>query len=79
LTRSDPTQFLLLYQYRQKTPDLSGDEWQTASNLISITTSKSQDDEGMSWSTLGSKALAILKVTECNGQWRQTWFPQMAA
>ena len=38
-----------------------------------------QKHKGMSWSALGSKALAILKVTECNGQWRQTWFPQMAA
>ena len=38
-----------------------------------------QKHKGMSWSTLGSKALAILKVTECNGQWRQTWLTQMAA
>ncbi len=38
-----------------------------------------QKHKGMSWSGLGSKALAILKVTECNGQWRQTWFPQIAA
>lgn len=38
-----------------------------------------QKHKGMSWSSLGSKALAILKVIECNGQWRQTWFPQMAA
>ncbi len=38
-----------------------------------------QKHKGMSWSSLGSKALAILKVTECNGLWRQTWFTQMAA
>ena len=38
-----------------------------------------QKHKGMSWSALGSKALAILKVTECNGLWRQTWFTQMAA
>ncbi len=38
-----------------------------------------QKHKGMSWSALGSKALAILKVTECNGQWRQTWLTQMAA
>ena len=38
-----------------------------------------QKHKGMSWSSLGSKALAILKVTECNGQWRQTWLTQMAA
>ena len=38
-----------------------------------------QKHKGMSWRALGSKALAILKVTECNGQWRSTWFTQMAA
>ena len=38
-----------------------------------------QKHKGMSWSSLGSKALAILKVLEFNGQWQQTWFPQMAA
>lgn len=38
-----------------------------------------QKHKGMSWSSLGSKALAILKVIECNGQWRQTWFPLMIA
>ena len=38
-----------------------------------------QKHKGMSWSSLGSKALAILKVTECNGQWRQTWFTQIAS
>lgn len=38
-----------------------------------------QKHKGMSWSNFGSKALAILKVIECNGQWRQTWFPQMTA
>jgi len=38
-----------------------------------------QKHKGMSWSPLGSKALAILKVTECNGQWRSTWFTQIAA
>ena len=38
-----------------------------------------QKHKGMSWTRLGSKALAILKVTECNGQWRQIWFPQIAA
>lgn len=38
-----------------------------------------QKHKGMSWSNLGSKALAILKVIECNGQWHQTWFPEMTA
>lgn len=38
-----------------------------------------QKHKGMSWSCLGSRALAILKVTESNGEWRQTWPSQMAA
>ena len=38
-----------------------------------------QKHKGMSWSCLGSRALAILKLRESNGQWRQTWVPQMAA
>ncbi len=38
-----------------------------------------QKHKGMSWSALGSRALAILKVIECNGQWQQSWLTQMAA
>jgi hypothetical protein len=38
-----------------------------------------QKHKGMSWSILGSRALAILKVTECNGQWQQSWLTQIAA
>ncbi len=37
-----------------------------------------QKRKGMSWSSLGSKALAILKVVEINGQWQQLWFPKTA-
>ena len=37
-----------------------------------------QKHKGMSWRALGSRALAILKVVEFNGQWQQTWFPQAA-
>jgi hypothetical protein len=37
-----------------------------------------QKHKGMSWSSLGSRALAILKVTECNGKWQQSWLTQMA-
>ena len=33
-----------------------------------------QKRKGMSWSPLGSKALAILKVVELNGEWQQFWF-----
>lgn len=35
-----------------------------------------QKKKGMSWSAKGSKALAILKVVELNGQWQQLWFPE---
>ena len=49
------------------------------SKVVDTVIGHRQKHKGMSWSELGSKALAILKVTECNGQWRQTWFPQMAA
>ncbi len=35
-----------------------------------------QKRKGMSWSSLGSKALAILKVVELNGEWQQFWFPE---
>lgn len=35
-----------------------------------------QKHKAMSWSAKGSKALAILKVAELNGQWHELWFPQ---
>ena len=35
-----------------------------------------QKKKGMAWSAQGSKALAILKVVELNGQWQQLWFPE---
>ena len=34
-----------------------------------------QKKKAMSWSAKGSKALAILKVVELNGQWNDFWFP----
>ena len=37
-----------------------------------------QKKKGMSWCSVGSQALAILKVVELNGQWRQLWFPNAA-
>jgi hypothetical protein len=33
-----------------------------------------QKKKGTSWRPQGSKALAILKILELNGQWQQTWF-----
>ncbi len=38
-----------------------------------------QKKKGMSWSTKGSKALAILKVVELNQEWEQLWFPERMA
>lgn len=35
-----------------------------------------QKKKGMAWSAKGSKALAILKVVELNGQWQQLWSPE---
>ena len=45
---------------------------------VDLTIGNRQKHKGMSWRALGSKALAILKVVEFNGQWQQTWFPQAA-
>ncbi len=38
-----------------------------------------QKGKGTSWRPKGSKALAILKILELNGQWQQTWLPTQAA
>ncbi len=35
-----------------------------------------QKNKGISWSEKGSRALAVLKVIELNGQWDELWFPQ---
>jgi hypothetical protein len=32
-----------------------------------------QKKKGMSWSQIGSRALALLKIAELNGQWQQLW------
>jgi hypothetical protein len=32
-----------------------------------------QKKKGMSWSQIGSRALALLKIVELNGQWQQLW------
>jgi hypothetical protein len=34
-----------------------------------------QKHKGISWRPQGSRALAILKVLELNGNWQQAWFP----
>ena len=33
----------------------------------------------MSWSIVGSRSLAILKVVELNNKWFDIWFPPIAA
>jgi len=33
----------------------------------------------MSWSKVGSRSLAILKVVELNNQWNDIWLPPIAA
>lgn len=35
-----------------------------------------QKKKGMSWSLVGSRSLALLKVAELNGRWQQLWFSQ---
>ena len=38
-----------------------------------------QKKKGMSWRKQGSKALAILRIAELNGQWNSLWFPESLA
>ncbi len=45
---------------------------------VDLTIGKRQKNKGMSWRKLGSRGLAILKVTEFNGKWQQAWFPEAA-
>jgi hypothetical protein len=33
-----------------------------------------QKQKGSSWRAKGSKALAVLKILELNGQWQKSWF-----
>ena len=42
---------------------------------VDLTIGHRQKHKAMSWTPLGSRALAILNVVELNGQWQQTWFP----
>ena len=40
---------------------------------------KRQKHKAMSWSKLGSRSLAILKVVELNHRWLGIWFPPSIA
>ena len=43
---------------------------------VDVVVGNLQKYRGMSWSEKGSRALAVLKVVELNGQWDELWFPQ---
>ncbi|MDJ0730543.1 MAG: hypothetical protein QNJ33_11195 [Crocosphaera sp.] len=64
------------YERRQKAGKSIGSG--RGEKAVDIVVGHRQKRKGMSWSSLGSKALAILKVVELNGQWQQLWFPQTA-
>ncbi len=68
---------IINYEWRRQTGKTIGSG--RMEKRVDLVIGHRQKHKGMSWSSLGSKALAILKVTECNGQWRQTWFTQMAS
>ena len=40
---------------------------------------KRQKHKAMSWSKVGSRSLAILKVIELNHKWLDIWFPPIAS
>ncbi len=40
---------------------------------VDLTVGRRQKRKGMSWSDLGSRALALLKMIELNGQWPSLW------
>ena len=40
---------------------------------VDLTVGHRQKRKGMSWSDLGSRALALLKMVELNGQWPSLW------
>ena len=40
---------------------------------VDLVIGKRQKDNSMAWRTTGSKSLAILKVTELNGDWQSAW------
>ena len=43
------------------------------------TIGKRQKRKAMSWSKVGSRSLAILKVVELNHKWLDIWFPPIAS
>ena len=41
---------------------------------VDLVVGRRQKHKAMSWRPCGSKALALLKLAELNGQWQQLWF-----
>ncbi len=68
---------IINYEWRRQTGKTIGSG--RMEKRVDLVIGHRQKHKGMSWSALGSKALAILKVTECNGLWRQTWLTQKAS
>ncbi|MCH2247806.1 MAG: UPF0236 family protein [Crocosphaera sp.] len=60
------------YERRQKAGKSIGSG--RVEKAVDLVIGHRQKRKGMSWSSLGSKALAILKVVELNGEWQQFWF-----
>ena len=60
------------YERRQKVGKSIGSG--RMEKAVDIVIGHRQKRKGMSWTSLGSKALAILKVVELNGEWQQFWF-----
>ena len=74
----NPAHEIIDYQRRQQAGKSigSGRVEQAVDQVIG----RRQKDNAMSWSCLGSKALAILKVVELNQQWPSLWdFEDLAA
>lgn len=46
---------------------------------VDLVIGRRQKKKAMSWRPKGSKALALLKIAELNGQWQQLWFPVQTA
>jgi hypothetical protein len=68
---------IINYERRQKAGKTIGSG--RAEKAVDQVVGHRQKNKGMSWRSVGSHALAILKVIELNGQWQQLWFPNAAA
>ena len=87
LTPKNAAQLLVLQTYLQKhqTEIIDYQRRQQAGKVIGsgrmekgcdLVIGHRQKKKGMSWSLMGSRSLALLKVAELNKQWSQLWFSQ---